>query len=138
MPIKPIPSIHVLAALLAAAILAACANPRGDQNHGQHHPGQSATSAATVPAPPGASSSQGSMMGGPMTRSHGGCSMMGGGRAAPGGMQHMDKEAMCSMYRSMRDAPSEQERRTMMERNMQSMSPEMRERHLEMMRQECQ
>jgi hypothetical protein len=63
--------------------------------------------------------------------------MMGGNKAA-GGMQHMDKEAMCAMYRNMRDAPTEQARQAMMDRNMQGMPPEMRQQHMEMMRQQCQ
>ena len=85
MPIKPISSIHILAALLAAASLAACANPRSDQDHGQHHPAQSGAT-TTVPNPSGVSSEQGGMM----------------------------------------------------DRNMQAMPPEMRQRHMEMMRRQCQ
>lgn len=50
----------------------------------------------------------------------------------------MNKDAMCAMYRSMQNAPTEQDRQAMMERNMQGMSPEMRQRHMEMMRQQCQ
>lgn len=71
--------------------------------------------------------------------SQGGCGMMGAGHVAgPGGIQHMDKDAMCAMYRSMQNAPTEQDRQAMMERDMQGMSPEMRQRHMEMMRQQCQ
>jgi uncharacterized membrane protein (DUF106 family) len=54
-----------------------------------------------------------------------------------GGMHHMDKDAMCAMYRNMQNA-SEQERHEMMERNMQNMSPEMRQQHMEMMQKQCQ
>jgi hypothetical protein len=38
----------------------------------------------------------------------------------------------------MRDAPDEQARQAMMERQMQGMSPQMRQQHLDMMRQQCQ
>jgi hypothetical protein len=135
MAIRSVPSIRLLAALLSAASLAACANPPGDQDHGQHYPARSAP-ATTVPDPSGASSAGSSMMGGAMKQGHPGCGMMGGREARPG--THMDKEAMCAMYRSMRDAPTEQERQALMDRNMQDMPPEMRQRHMEMMRQQCQ
>jgi hypothetical protein len=136
MPVKSIPSIHSLGALLIAASLAACANPRSAQDRGQQHPAQAAPT--TVPNPTG-TSAQSSMLGGPMKEGHAGCGMMGAGREArPGGMPHMDKESMCAMYRSMRDAPTEQERQAMMERNMPGMPPGMREQHMEMMRQQCQ
>lgn len=123
MLIKPIPSIHILAGLVAAASLVACANPSGGQDHGEHHAAQSENAAA--PGSSGASSGQGGMMGGTQA-------------AGPGGMQHMDKEKMCEMYRSMRDAPNEQARQEMMDSQMQGMSPDMRQQHMEMMRQQCQ
>lgn len=135
MPIKSIPSIRLLAALLGALSLAACANPRGEQEHGEHHPAQPA-SGRTVPEPTGTSSAQSSMMGGPMKQGQAGCGMMGGREARPG--MHMDKEAMCAMYRSMRDAPTEQERQAMMDRNMPGMPTEMRRHHMDMMRQQCE
>lgn len=151
MIIKSIPSIHILAGLVLTASLAACASPDGDQGHGQHHADQSTN--APVSSSSAGSSAQGGMMGGAMTGSQSGCSMMGEGAtgsqagcgmmgdsksAAAGSMPHMDKDAMCAMYRSMQNASTEQERHEMMERNLQGMSPEMRQRHLEMMRQQCQ
>jgi len=133
---KPIFSIQFLATLAAAASLAACANVPGDQDHGAHHPGQSASTMA---------GSQGScgMMGGATAGNQAGCDMMGGSQAggqtgSAAGMHQMNKEDMCAMYRSMRDAPNEQARQAMMDRNMEAMSPEMRQRHMEMMRQQCQ
>lgn len=127
MLIKPIPSIQILAGL-AAASLVGCANPSGGQDHGQHHAGQSVNS--TAPASSGTSPAQGGMTGGAMTGGQAGC--------GSAGMQHMDKDSMCAMYRSMRDAPTEQARQMMMDRQMQGMSPEMRQHHMEMMRQQCQ
>ena len=127
-------SIRAVVGLMAAAGLVACANPTGGADHAQHHPEQSATTAA-----PGSSGAQAGMMGGSMMGSHGGSGMMGGATAgASEGMRPMDKDAMCAMYRSMRDAPNEQARQAMMDRQMQGMSPEMRQRHMEMMRQQCQ
>jgi hypothetical protein len=144
MLIKPIPSIHFLLGLLAAAGLAACAGPRGARVHDEHHPGQSGAGLSGT-------SAQGGMMGGGMTRSHAGCGMMGtaGSQSAcammgdskaagTGAMQPMDKGTMCSMYRGMRDAPDDQARQAMSDRLMPRMAPEMRQRHLEMMRQQCQ
>ncbi|GAB3466123.1 hypothetical protein GCM10027321_31960 [Massilia terrae] len=73
------------------------------------------------------------MMGG-----NAGCGMMPCGPSAKGEPQHMNKESMCAMYRAMQNAPTEQDRQAMMERNMQGMSPEMRQQHMEMMRKQCQ
>ena len=53
--------------------------------------------------------------------------------------QHpMDKDAMCAMYRNMQNASTDEQRHEMMERNMQGMSPEMRQQHMEMMQRQCQ
>jgi hypothetical protein len=78
------------------------------------------------------------MMDGSMMGSGAGQEIMGGTTAPPGAMQPMDKETMCSMYRSMRDAPNDQARQAMMDRQMKGMSREMRQQHMEMMRQQCQ
>jgi hypothetical protein len=127
MLIKPILAIHILAGL-AAACLVGCANPSGAQDHGQHHAGQSENSMAPVSSD--TSPAQGGMTGGAMKGSQAGC--------GSAGMQHMDKDSMCAMYRSMRDAPTEQARQMMMDRQMQGMSPEMRQHHMDMLRQQCQ
>lgn len=146
---KTIPSINILSGLIVMASLVACAAPPADQDHAQHHPGQSANTTASES--PGGSSAQGGMAGGAMTGSQAGCGMMGGGTTgtqagcsmmgdgkAAAGMQQMDKESMCAMYRSMLDAPTEQARQAMMDRQMQGMSAEMRQQHMDMMRQQCQ
>lgn len=132
-----IPSLRIFAALTALASLVACATPGADQDHEQHHPAQSA--GTTAPASTGGSAAQGGMAGGAMTGSQAGCGMMGGSMAGgQTGCAHMDKESMCAMYRNMRDAPNEQARQAMMDRQMHGMSPEMRQRHMDMMRQQCQ
>ena len=137
MSVKTIRSFRFLFVLAAANLLGACASPP-DGQHGQHHPGSQANPAASSPA--GASPAQGGTAGATTTQSGPCCEMMGGGGGpgGSGGMGQMDREAMCAMYRGMRDAPSEQERQAMMDRHMQAMSPEMRQRHMEMMRQRCQ
>ena len=52
------------------------------------------------------------------------------------GQGGMDMQRMCAMHRDIQTAP-EGQRQAMMERHMQQMSPEMRQRHMEMMRQHC-
>lgn len=133
-----IPSLRLVLTGLAAASLVACATPPDDQGHDGHHPGQTAN--ATVPSPSASAGAMGSgMTGGTMMGGTGNCAMMGSGKDDRAcNMQQMNKEQMCAMYRSMRDAPNEEARRAMMERNMQGVSPEMRQQHAEMMRQQCQ
>lgn len=132
------PSIrHILAGLVAASLLA-CAAPPGEQGHARHHPGQveDARPSETSSIAP---AQGGSMMGGSTSGSGGGCAMMGGAKTDGAcNMQNMNQDEMCAMYRSMRDAPDEQARQAMMERHMQGMSPQMRQQHLDMMRQQCQ
>lgn len=65
--------------------------------------------------------------------------MMGASSAGnTGSMAPADREAMCARYRGMRDAPDERARQAMMDREMASMPPEMRRRHMEMMGKHCQ
>lgn len=70
------------------------------------------------------------MMGGPQsgTGSTGAAGSMGTGQ--------MDMSAMCQMYRNMQNASPEQ-RQAMLDQQMKGMSPEMRQQHMEMMRQHC-
>lgn len=133
-----IPSLRLVLTGLAAGSLVACATPPNDQGHDEHHPGQTAN--ATGPSASASAGAMGSgMAGGAMMGGSGNCAMMGSGKDDRAcNMQQMNKEQMCAMYRSMRDAPNEEARRAMMERNMHGMSPEMRRQHAEMMRQQCQ
>lgn len=137
---KTISPIKVLIGLVATAGLVACATQARDEDHGRHHTDSS--SASPAEGGMGGSAMTGSqagcgMMGAGMAGSQGGCAMMGDSKAA-GGMQHMDKKSMCAMYRNMRDAPTDQARQEMMDRQMQGVSPEMRQQHMDMMRQQCE
>lgn len=115
---EPLRSLRCLGFACTAAALAACAPMQQDQDHQRHHPGRSVD--AMAPSP-GQHSAQGGM-----------------GAGMSGGMGPADKEAMCARYRGMRDAPDEQARQAMMHREMGAMSPEMRQRHMDMMRKQCQ
>lgn len=129
-------SLRILASLAVTAGLLACATPVADQDHTEHHPAHLAASKSL-----GGTAAQSRRGSGVMMGSQDGCGMMGGdttGNQAGCGMKHMDKEAMCAMYRSMRDAPTEQARQAMMDQNMKAMSPGMRQQRMEMMRQQCQ
>jgi hypothetical protein len=128
MLIKFIPSFHILAGLAATVVLVGCASP-GAGDHGEHHPPQSESAS-------GSSAAMGGTMGAGMTGSAAGCGMMTDCAAAQG--KPMDKDAMCTMYRNMMSAPDDKARQSMMDRQMQGMSPEMRQRHMEMMKQQCQ
>lgn len=136
---KALPSIRHLAGLIAAASLLACAAPPGGQDQAQEQSGQSAST--TAEGASGSSYAQGGIAGTAATGSHAGCGMAGdsaAGMQTGCAMQPMNRESMCTMYRSMREAPNEQARRAIMDQRMQGMSPEMRQRHLEMMQQQCQ
>lgn len=58
-------------------------------------------------------------------------------RSSGGAMGMMDKESTCSMYKNMMSARTPAERQAMMDERMKGMSPEMQQRHLEMMQQQC-
>lgn len=145
---KPILSLHFLAALAASLSLAACSNLPAGEDHDQHHEGQTdnATAASGTSATQGATmaGNQGgcAMMNGSSAENPAGCAMIGssqaGSQGSGAGMQQRNKEEMCAMYRTMRDAPNERARQAMMDRHMQSMSPTMRQRHMDMMGQQCQ
>jgi hypothetical protein len=151
--------IRCLVSLLATVALTACTTPGGTTDHGAHHPGQSAASAAG----PGCGMMTGGQPGGGTMGGQTGCGMMGGqtgggmmggqtgggmmggqtgagmmggtaaGKMGPGGM---DTNQMCAMYRSIQNAPADQ-RQAMMDQHMKGMSAEMRQQHMEMMRQQC-
>ena len=59
--------------------------------------------------------------------------MMGQGGAAG----QMDMKSMCEMHDRMMSARTPEERSAMMNERMKNMSPEMRQRYMEMMQQQC-
>jgi hypothetical protein len=123
MLIKRSHPLHALAGIAAMAALVGCAST-GD--HDRHHmDGSDSATTAT-----------GGTMSAGTTGSAAGCGMMTDCAAAQG--QPMDKDTMCAMYRDMQNAPNDAARQAMMDRRMQGMSPEMRQRHMDMMRQQCQ
>lgn len=132
--------------LFAAAALAGCAampqqsreSPAQGgftrQEHQSHHP-QGAEGQATGSGEQGATNGQGGMMGGA-----GGQGGMMGGAGGQGGMMgqggQMDMKSMCDMHERMKSA-TPQQRGAMMDQYMRNMTPEMRQRHFEMMEQQC-
>jgi hypothetical protein len=107
-----------MAVFVAAAALTGCAAM--EEKHRQHHP-ESST----------AESSGGMGRGG----STGQMGMMGGG--AGGQMGMMDKKSMCEMHDRMMTAKTPAEQAAMMDECMKNMSPEARQKHMEMMKQQC-
>ena len=63
--------------------------------------------------------------------------MMGGQRGMMGQGGQMDMKSMCDMHQRMKNSRTPQERAAMMNETMGNMTPEMRQRHLEMMEQQC-
>ncbi|NRR28929.1 hypothetical protein HSX11_01910 [Oxalobacteraceae bacterium] len=61
--------------------------------------------------------------------------MEGGGAGARMGM--MDKTAMCEKHKKMMSGKTPDEQKAMLEERMKSMPPEMKEKHLAMMREKC-
>jgi hypothetical protein len=115
-------SIRSLAALLAAIALAACTTPDNTTDHAVHHP----EPAAASPAQPGGMRMEGQS----------GAGMMGETASGQMKSEGMDMNHMCAMYRNMQNMPTE-ERQAMLDQQMKGMSPEMRQQHMEMMRQQC-
>ena len=131
----------LVAVLIAAAALTGCAAGQGE--HLQHHPeAASATSPGEMGR--GGSTGQMGMMGGAGPDGQKG--MMGGGAdgqkgmmggGADGQMGMMDKKSMCEMHDKMMGAKTPAERTAMMDDRMKNMSPEARQKHMEMMKQQC-
>ena len=127
----------LVAVLIAAAALTGCATSQDE--HRQHHP---EAAAAGWPADMGRGGSTG-MMGGAGPDGQRG--MMGGGAdgqkgmmgSGAGQMGMMDKKSMCEMREKMMSSKSPAERTAMMDDRMKSMSPEERQKHMEMMKQQC-
>lgn len=139
MPLMPFNPKALIATLLAVAALAGCAATQqpgrearsqggvSQEEQRAHHPQDAA---AQPPATTGAGTAarQGAMMGG-----QGG--MMGGQGGMMGGQ--MELKSMCDMHERMKRSRTPQERSAMMEDTMKNMTPEMRQRHVEMMERQC-
>jgi hypothetical protein len=136
--------------LFAAMALAGCAATQQQaqeppsqggvtqQEHQAHHPQGAAAqpSAATEQGSAGGRAGMMGNQGGMMGGGQGG--MMGGGQ---GGMMgqggQMDMKSMCDLHERMKNAATPQERSAMMNQYMGNMTPEMRQRHFQMMEQQC-
>jgi hypothetical protein len=103
----------LLAVFVAVAALNGCAAMQ--EKHEQHHP------EASAPGSPGG-------MG------QGGTTGQMGMMAGAGGQ--MDMKSMCEMHNRMMSSKTPAEQTAMMDDHMKSMSPEMRQKHMEMM-QKC-
>ncbi|MBQ5948479.1 hypothetical protein [Massilia sp. ST3] len=112
MPSTTISSLRRLAALVAASTLLACSAP-GPTDDAARQSGQSAAGATQA-----------------------GSGMTGGMAPGASASDGMDMNRMCAIHREIRNAPPEQ-RHAVMERYFQQMSPEMRQRHMDMMGQQC-
>lgn len=105
---KPIfSSVGIFTVALAIAALMGCA---ADQ-YAQHHPNAAASQATEA--------------------------MSSGSGSADEKMNMMDMKAMCDMYQKMMSAKTPEERRAMMNERMKNMSPEMMQKHMDMMQAQC-
>lgn len=104
-----------LAAVFAVVTLAGCASLQ-DAQHQQHHPQASASQ-------------------GPGTGTMGPGMMSSG----PSGNQMgtMDMKTMCEMHEKMMSAKTPEERAAMMNEQMKNMPPEMMQKHMQMMQEQC-
>lgn len=115
-------STRVLHALVITLVLSACA-AQGEAGGG--HAGHHRQGTAAARGPDGA----------PMMGGHSG-ETMGVGTGGPSGSRQTDMRAMCADHDQKSTTPAGQHG-AMAGQPMQNMSPEMRERHMEMMRQHC-
>lgn len=139
MPLMPFNPKTLIAAVLTVAALVGCAatqqtgqdapSRRGvsQEEHRAHHP-QDTSAQPSATTGGGTAARQGGMMGG-----QGG--MMGGQGGMMGGQ--MDMKSMCDMHERMKRSRTPQERGAMMDDAMKNMTPEMRQRHMEMMERQC-
>ena len=130
-----------MAVFVAAAALTGCAAIQ--EEHKQHHP-EAAAQESSGSMGRGGSTGQMGMMGGAGPDGQRG--MMGGGAdgqkgmmggGAGGQMGMMDKKSMCEMHDKMMTAKTPAERTAVMDDRMKNMSPEERQKHMEMMKQQC-
>ena len=105
---KPLSLLHSIGMpMLLASLLAGCATNQ-DAQHQVHHP----DTAASQPSAPMSQGDSGGQMG------------------------MMDMQAMCEKHKKMMSATPE-ERQAMMDDRMKTMSPEMMQKHMQMMQEQC-
>jgi hypothetical protein len=126
-------ALALAAAGLAGVVLAGCASQRADSQE-QVPPIQQAP--AAIPGPGSAASAGQVGMGTPVTGGDAGNagSMM---RTPTARMSTEDALAMCDLNRQIAEAKTPEERQALVERVLPKMSPEERERHVQMMRERC-
>jgi hypothetical protein len=116
------------APLLLAAALGGCSSLSGQSEPEAPVPMQSVPTAGMYPAGPGPGSAAAA-------------GQVGMGPALMGttieGSGSVSLAATCELYRSVETAKTPEDRQALIEHYMPGMSPEMRERHLQMMRQRC-
>ncbi|MGZ5202753.1 MAG: hypothetical protein ACXWC4_23565 [Telluria sp.] len=146
------PSIS-LPALALAAVLAGCAGQQvGESQYvpAQGGPGYGANGDANnVPGqrpPPGAEQPQGSSGSGVSGSGNAGTYGAGesgsapastGGSAAGASTGSADMQKMCALEQRLKAAHSEQERQFILDQAMPGTTPDLRQQHLEMLRQHC-
>ncbi|MGZ5202228.1 MAG: hypothetical protein ACXWC4_20910 [Telluria sp.] len=144
------PSISFLALALAAA-LAGCAGKQVSESEyvpAAGGPGYGAGSANSVPGqrPPAGEQPQGSSGTGVTGSGNAGTYGTGesgsapastGGSAAGATGSSADMQATCALQERLRAARSEQERQAILDQAMPGMPPDLRQQHLEMLRQQC-
>jgi hypothetical protein len=125
--------IALAAAGIAAAALAGCASQRAGS---QEQPPPIQQAPAAVPGPGSAASAGQVGMGTPVT---GGDTANAGSmmRTPTARMSTEDALAMCDLNRQIVDAKTPEERQALVERVLPKMSPQERERHVQMMRERC-
>lgn len=124
----------LIAVFAVAAALTGCAanqtqpqtKATTQEEHKAHHPESEAAQPSSKAGQRGGSGSMG-MMG------QGGGGQMG----MMGQAGQMDMKSMCEMHDRMKATRTPAERSAMMDERMKNMSPEMRQRHMEMMQQQC-
>jgi hypothetical protein len=138
----------LIAVLYAAITVTGCAVPQQSsqapsaqngitqEDHQAHHPQEAATRPSGA-AEQGNVAGQSGMVAGTATQSE----TMGQGSSGQMGMMgqggQMDMKSMCEMHERMKNAGTPAERSAMMNERMKNMSPEMKQRHMEMMQRQC-
>lgn len=138
----------LIAVLYAAITLTGCAATQqpsqmppsqsgiAQEDHQAHHP-QEAVPRPSVAAEQGNVAGQSGRVAGTATQGE----TMGQGTSGQMGMMgqggQMDMKTMCEMHEKMKNAGTPAERSAMMNERMKNMSPEMKQRHMEMMQRQC-